>query len=171
MSAYGIATDPNTLLTTMRDKARQDDTKLSYLAEVKIINAFNLVSVKTPGLYLFYHGSPEEIIGEAPTQLLVATHHVRLIPVIYVPTPFDEVSVLGTDTTPGITTIVADIIDFYANNYLGLTGLHNGLGPTVHLPANSINAYPLDADESEFLVTAVMDYEAKTRAFKRDRVA
>ena len=167
MSGYGDATDVVTLLEAMRDKIKQSGS-LTYLREAEIVAAIPLMLEMDPTIYLMWTGSPMEKVGEG--SLYKATHQISIICTTQTTSPDLEAAIIGTDKTIGIATFTGDVIDFYSNNLLGLTGLR-APGPFVHVPSDGVGIEPIDEREEQFVVYAKLEYEAYTRPFNYTQVA
>lgn len=173
MAGYGNAVDPITLLEAMRDKGKADTSKIHYVDDIKIVNAIDERVVKSTSMFLFYRRSPEETVGEsARGQLLRARHQIQIIVVQVTVTPEHEATVIGTGHSPGIAKVCADVLDFYANNLLGLSTVTQleEPGPTCSVEED-INTFQVEGNTDDFFVQAIINYEALTRPFLRARVA
>ncbi len=172
MAGYGNAVDPITLLEAMRDKGKADTSKIHYVDDIKIVNAIDERVVKSTSLFLFWTGSPEETFGESVRrQLFRARHQIQIIAVQVTVTPEHEATVIGTGHSPGIAKVCADVLDFYANNLLGLSAVTQLEEPGPTCSVESVNTFQIEDTEDQFLVTAIINYEALTRPFLRARVA
>jgi len=170
VAGYGTATSPKELLEAMRDQAKQESTKLAYLSTVSVVLAIRLEQLANvgPTIFLVWRGSPEEKIGiGATSKVWRARHRVNVVCVKYTVTPHEEKVMLGTGHEIGLADFVADTLDFYGNNLLGLSGLEAGDRPIIEVPDNSVNIVPIDSAEQHFLATASLEYEAVTRPFER----
>jgi hypothetical protein len=168
MSGYGTGTDVETLLEAMRDKVQQATTSLTYLRDVKIVSAVPLHVPNDPSIYLIWTGSPMEKVGEG--SLYKATHNVSIVCTMQTTRPDLEAVIVGTEKTIGLATFTGDVIDYYSNNLLGLSGLRNP-GPFVHVPANGVGVERMEEREEQFVVYARLEYEAYTIPFNYTRVA
>ena len=167
MSAYGTATTPQELLIAMRDKARQDTATLGYLRTVEVaFPPLDNVPLNQPALYIVWTGSPEEYKGgEGGVKVKVATHQVTLYCAVYVPSHDDTAAILGDGHSPGILKLTEDVIDFFAGNLLGLTGLDEANTPDIEAPANA-HAIVQTLDDKWMHVVGLV-YQARTKYFER----
>jgi hypothetical protein len=176
MPGYGTACDPKTLLEAMRDKALADGTKLNALGPegVKIVHAFDKRTLEPSiRMLLMWTGSPEEPdFGESGADhLIVATHQVDILCCVYTTRPDSEETIVGGGNNVGLAQLVANVLDFYDNNFLGLGSSLGQRGPIIQLPENSVGVESIDEQDENFMATALLKYEARTRPFRRARVA
>lgn len=167
MSGYGTATDVETLLEAMRDKMTAATTDITYLKNIEVVSAIPRYSPTDATIYLIWTGSPKEKWGEHTTKdLFVATHQVSIFCMLQTTSPDQQAVILGTDKMVGLATFTGDVIDFYSNNMLGLSGLLGNPGPKVMVPAGGVGVEPVDEREEQFVVFARLEYEAMTRPFE-----
>jgi hypothetical protein len=167
MSAYGTGTSISELLTAMRDKAMQDTATLGYLRDVGVaLPPMTGAVLNTPKLYIVWSGSPEETISaENGVRVKRATHQVTLYAVVYAASHDDTASILGDGYQVGITKLAEDVIDFYAGNTLGLTGLDAANTPDIQAVEGSYGVFPTLDDKWMHIIGLV--YSARTKPFER----
>jgi hypothetical protein len=167
MTAYGTGTSITELLTAMRDKAMQDTATLGYLRDVQVaFPPLENVPLNAPALYIMWNGSPEETISaENGVRLKRATHQITLYPVVYVASHDDTAAILGDGHQVGITKLAEDVIDFFAGNLLGLTGLDEAQTPDIEAPANAHEIVQTLDDKWMHIIGLV--YSARTKPFER----
>ena len=167
MSGYGGGIDMVELLKAMRDKARQDTVDLQYLSAVSITSSTRGTVISKPMLFLVPLGSPEEDLGEGvQTTIRRATHMVEVVPAIFTVTPYDEDPIIGAGKSIGIVEHTQNVLKFFGGNILSLTGIDTEMRPKIEAPANAYSTFHLQDDDVEgFLLTASLNYEARTMPF------
>ena len=168
MSGYGTGTDVETLLEAMRDKMKSATDDITYLRNVEIVAAVPLMVPADPTIYLIWTGSPMEKVGEG--SLYEATHEVSIICTMQTTSPDHEAIIVGTDKTVGLSTFTGDVIDYYSNNLLGLSGIRSP-GPFLHVPSDGVGIERIEERDEQFVVYARLEYMAYTTAFEYTRVA
>ena len=167
MAGYGTAVSPKALLEAMRDKAEQDTAKLSYIRSVEISTPGLGIIQDEPMIFLVWTGSPETDVGESGAGIVrYATHQVDVYCVIHTATPYREETIVGGGREVGLAQFVADVLDFFGGNALGLSGLHPGWRPTIQLPENGVQLFQVE-ETGTFVLQAVLSYEARTDFFAR----
>jgi hypothetical protein len=108
-----------------------------------------------------------EKIGEG--SLYGATHEVSIICTMQTTDPDMASVIVGTDRTVGLATFTGDVIDYYSNNLLGLSGIRSP-GPFVHVPSGGVGIERIEERDEQFVVYARLEYMAHTTAINYTRV-
>jgi hypothetical protein len=166
MSGYGTGTDVETLLEAMRDKVKAATSSITYLRNAEIVAAVPLMVPADPAIYLIWTGSPMEKVREG--SLYEATHEVNIICTTQTTDPSMASAIVGTDRTVGLSTFTGDVIDYYSNNLLGLSGIRSP-GPFLHVPSGGVGIEQIEERDEQFVVYARLEYMAHTTPFEFTR--
>jgi hypothetical protein len=166
MSGYGTGTDVETLLEAMRDKVLATTSSLTYLRNAEIVAMPPQAVPADPAIYLIWTGSPVEKLAEG--SVYEATHEVSIICTMQTTDPDHASVIVGTDKTVGLSTFTGDVIDYYSNNLLGLSGIRSP-GPFLHVPSGGVGIERIEERDEQFVVYARLEYMAHTTPFEFTR--
>lgn len=171
MAGYPTNASMADVLRAMKEKILQDNTQLKYLRDVRITSNVYWPPYDSPMLYLRPQGTIEDVEGEYnSTDSIRPRHIVRVDCIIHTGARADsEEALMGSSKEPGLINFAGDVLSFYENNWLGLsgqTGLQQGVGPICRAEEDTY-IQTSDTEESIFFNIARLRYEAQTRALIR----